>query len=66
MIENDHHAAASIHKREEIKNASSTQVLQRRPVLRQLYFSCLMYRCQALGSANVPVLEEQVVILRIV
>ena len=55
MIENDHHAAASIHKREEIKNASSTQVLLTRPVLRQLFYSCLMYRCQTLGSVNVPV-----------
>lgn len=34
MIENNHQAAASIRKREEIKNASSTQVLLTRPVLR--------------------------------
>lgn len=54
MIENDHHAAASIHKREEIKNASSTQVLQRRPVLRQCFI--LPYvPLPNVGSANVPV-----------
>ena len=41
MIENDHHAAASIRKREEIKNASSTQVLLTRPVHMVLFFSTL-------------------------
>ena len=45
MIENDHHAAASIRKREEIKNASSTQVLLTRPYV----------PLPNVGSANVPV-----------
>lgn len=54
MIENDHHAAASIRKREEIKNASSTQVLLTRPVLRQCFI--LPYvPLPNVGSANVPV-----------
>ena len=52
MIENDHHAAASIRKREEIKNAS--QVLLTRPVLRCCFLAPYV-PLTALGSANVPV-----------
>lgn len=54
MIENDHHAAASIRKREEIKNASSTQVLLTRPVLRCCFLAPYV-PLTALGSANVLV-----------
>ena len=57
MIENDHHAAASIHKREEIKNASSTQVLLTRPVLRCCFLAPYV-PLTAVGSANVPVYKR--------
>lgn len=54
MIKNNHHAADSIHKREEMKNASSIQVLLTRPVLRCCFLAPYV-PLTALGSANVPV-----------